>query len=280
MISLISFSANAYVVNSVTGEVTVRTGAKKAKATKGNKLTNDAVLSIPAGSSIKILDELTSTEYTSVSTGVMTVDELINESKNKARDNAAQVNSTVTLAAPRGKIAAANRVYRDKGMVTRSLNLFDEEGSKIEIDPEALAHLIAYTVYFGKETGDTSLCCSSIPDVIESENKEQDEFGFKLHNPMETPVYFNVLKFSGILERETDISPLGQPAGFYILPPGHTMWRTGNDNREVGEKHAVIACHYSFDIDALIEALNSIINDNKKIVIFPDYDLPVFVKVI
>lgn len=278
VISLISFATKAYIVNSVTGEVTVRIGEKISKVKKGDKLKKNTMLSIPVNALIKILDETTGKEYTSVTTGIITVDELITESSKEAKDNAAQVNSTVALAAPRGKVALEQRVYRDKGMVTRSLNQFDEEGSKIEIAPEALAQLIAYNVYFEKEAGDTSLFFRQIPDQNEPGYGSSEEFGFKLLNPLDTPVYFNVLKFYGITQRQAEISSLGQPGGFYILPSGHSIWRAGKEKRPFDERHVIVACHYSFDIDALVEALNTIINDDERMSNFPDINLPVFIK--
>lgn len=276
--SLLSFAANAYIVNSVTGNVKISSPGKIYKAVKGDTISQQDRLMIPAGGLIKILDEKSGIEYTSVSTGTMTVEKLIKESAQNAQDNAAQINSIVNFPAYREKAVAGSRVHREKGVVTRSLNLFDEDGAAIEISPEALAQLIAYTVYFGKETCDSTLLFSAIQNDYARNKNQTDEFGFKLGNPQKTPIYFNVLQFSGIIDRKAEISSLGQPGGFYILPSGHTMWRTHNAKIPFGQKHVVVACHYSFDIDALIDALNTIINDDSLITNFPDTTLPVFIK--
>ena len=58
------------------------------------------------------------------------------------------------------------------------------------------------------------------------------------------------------------------------------MWRTMDGTLPYGEKQVEVACHYSFDIDALIEALETIINDTNLITDFPDTSLPVFIKLI
>lgn len=277
-ISLLAFTADAFIVNSVTGNVKISSGGKISAAVKGDTLSKNDKISIPAGGLIKIFDETTSKEYTSVANGNMTVGELIAKSAENAKNNAAQINAIVNFPGQREKVAVGSRVHREKGMVTRSLNLFDEEGAAIEISPEALAQLIAYTVYFGKETCDSILRFTAFPNNYTQPYDSMNEFGFRLNNPLETPLYFNVLQFSGIVERKAEISSLGQPGGCYILPPGHTMWRTRNDEVPYGEKHVVVACHYSFDIDPLIEALNTIINDPNLITNFPDTTLPVFIK--
>lgn len=280
LLLLISLQAHPYyVVSSVIGMVKISSGNQISTATKGTKVSETDIVSIPEGGMIKIIDEETSKEYQSISTGNMTVEHLISASSKKASDNSSQLHSIMNFPSSRKKVTASY-VHRDRGMITRSLYLFDEEGASIEITPRDLARLVSYAAYFGKETSDTTLTYASFVDKPIPYDDSIRESGFRLHNPMETPVYFNVLKLSGIVDRQVEISPLGQPGGSYILPPGHTMWRTMDGNLPYGEKHVVVACHYSFDIDALIEALETIINDTNLITDFPDTSLPVFIKLI
>ena len=280
LLLLISLPANPYyVVSAVKGTVKISSGNQISTATNGTKVSKTDIVSIPEGGMIKIIDKENNKEYQSISTGNMTVENLISASLKKASDNTSQLHSIMNFPSSRKKVTASY-VHRDRGMITRSLFLFDEEGASIEIPSQDLARLVSYAAYFGKETSDTTLIYTSFVDKPIPYDGHIHESGFRLHNPMETPVYFNVLKISGIIDRQVEISPLGQPGGSYILPPGHAMWRTMDRNLPYGEKHVVVACHYSFDIDALIEALETIINDTNLITDFPDTSLPVFIKLI
>ncbi|MDE7411608.1 MAG: hypothetical protein K2M94_06180 [Paramuribaculum sp.] len=278
VISVLTVSANAYIIHSVNGNVKVSSGGKITSAIKGNYLKKSDLISVPEGGGIKILDESTKKIYTSVTSGNTSVENLISQSLEKAADNAGQLNSRLHFSARGEKVAVDSRVYREKGMVTRSLNLFDGGAANIEIAPDVLAQLIANTVYFDNVNGDSTLMFNPIHIDSILNTDTLAEFGFKLYNPLETPVYFNVLKFSGVNNRSAEISSLGQPGGFYILPAGQTMWRTRHDEVPYGEKHLIVACHYSFDIDSLIESLNRIINNDNLIINAPDSSLPVFIR--
>lgn len=273
-------AAATYIVHSLTGNVKISSSGKVSAAAKGDKLKASDLLSIPQGGSIEIRDDSDNKIYSSLKPGNLSVSMLISQSKAKAADNSANINSRLKFAERGKKATPGSRVYREKGMVTRSLNLFDSIASDIEIDPDALAQLIANTVYFGNVNGDSILNFSTLHLDAEPPAPTKPEIGFKLNNPLSTPVYFNVLRFSGVKERNADISPLGQPGGTYVLPAGQTMWRTQTGNFPYGEKHLLIGCHYSFDIDALIESLKKIINDDTLIINDPDPTLPVFIRMI
>lgn len=273
-------AANALKVHSVKGTVKVSSGGKISPVATGMILTKTDLLSIPEGASIEIRDEVNNTIYSSTTGGNTSVGMLIARSASKAGNNSANINSRLKFSERGKKVAVGSRVYREKGMVTRSLNLFDTEASDVEIAPEALAQLIANTVYFGNLNGDSTLVFSPLHIEAIPPVPEKNEIGFKLHNPLETPVYFNVLRISGVQKRVAEISPLGQPSGSYVLPAGQTMWRAQTGAFPYGEQHLIVACHYSFDIDALIEALNKIINDDMLIIEDPDPTLPVFIRVI
>lgn len=269
VIALTAISANAYVIYSVSGNVKVSLGGKISQAVKGAVLKKSDLVSIPDGASISIMDETTQRIYISQESGNTSVQELISKSI-KAANDAPQING-------RERGTPGSRIYREKGMVTRSLNLFDTVAANIEIEPDTLAQLIAHVVYFECVNADSTLNFVSAPIDTISNN---GGYGFKLYNPLETPIYFNVLKIVGVHNRIVEISKLGQPGGDYILPPGHTMMRTCGSTFPYGETHLVVACHYSFDIDALIDSLNKIINDDTLIIEDSDPNLPVFIRLI
>ncbi len=278
--SLCVYAAGEYVIHSVKGNIKVSSAGKISSCAKGDKLKPSDLLSIPEGASIEIRDEKDNKIYTSTKSGHTSVGMLISRSIQQSGDNAANINSRLKFSQRGKKVVPGSRVYREKGMVTRSLNLFDSVASNIEIAPDALAQLIANTVYFGNVNGDSTLNFSTLHIEVDPPAPEKNEIGFKLHNPLETPVYFNVLRFSGVKERNADISTLGQPAASYVLPAGQTMWRAQTGSFPYGEKHLLIACHYNFDIDALIESLKKIINDDMLIIDDPDPTLPVFIRLI
>lgn len=265
------------VVHSVTGNVKISSGGKISTLTKGSKLGKKDILSIPQNGILEIIDTQTNRIYKSIKSGHTSVGMIISCSESKAADNLSNINSRLKFSDRGKKVATGNRIYREKGMVTRTLNLFDPTAADVEISPDALAYLIANTVYFGNVNGDSTLNCTPLHIEANPPAEEKNEIGFKLHNPLHTPVYFNVLKFSGVKNRVAEISPLGHPSGCYILPGGQTMWRAQTGKFPYGERHIVIACHYSFNIDDLIDSINKIINDDMLIVNEPDYNLPAFI---
>ena len=56
---------------------------------------------------------------------------------------------------------------------------------------------------------------------------------------------------------EIDVSELGQPVGSYVILPGQTLARTQEKAPDSSQKHILIATHYYFSIDDLVEALRS-----------------------
>lgn len=275
---IISASAEL-VVHSIKGNVKISSGGKIAVLTQGRTVAKSDLLSIPEGGSVEILDKDSRSIYSSLKPGNISVDILIRQSGNKAADNSANINSRLKFT-ERGKKVEGSRIYREKGMISRSLNVFDSVASDIEILPDALAQLIANTVYFGNVNGDSTLNLAPLCIEANPPAPEKNEIGFRLHNPLTTPVYFNVLRFSGVKNRKAEISPLGQPAGTYVLPAGQTIWRSQTGSFPYGERHLIVGCHYSFDIDALVESLNKIINDDMLIIEDPDPTLPVFIRLI
>ena len=278
LLSLSYSVKSAYIVHSVNGKVKCSVKGKISNVEVGTILDPKNMLSIPPGASIQIKDDATNKLYSSVSSGNMLVSTLVNESSAKAGKHLQTINSALKLSGRGRTVKSDNRVYREKGMVTKSLNLFDKEAANIEISPDALALMIANTVYFDKFNGDSTLNFSNFLIDSNPSSQSRNDIGFKLNNPLETPVYFNILKFSGVKNRVAEISQLGQPEGFYVLPSKQTIWRTQNGDFPYGEHHLLIACHYSFNIDDLIEAINKVINNDSLIVNKPVSDIPVFIR--
>lgn len=288
----------AYVIHSVKGDVILTSRNKKIPAAKGVFIMPSDMLTIPQGAKIEIRNDANNTIYSSVRSGDMTVSSIIHESRALATDNSANINSRLKFA-DRGAVKSDGKVYREKGMVTRSACFFDSIASAIEINPAALAQLIANTVYFGDLRSDSTLNFAVIhpsleqrpstaspstednPEIQEETLQEESmtaDTGFYLSNPLTTPIYFNIIRISGIGSRKVEISPLGTPAASYVLPAGQSIIRTQASPLPYGEKHILVAAHYSYNVDQLLDALTEIINDDTKIINDPDPSLPIFIR--
>lgn len=70
------------------------------------------------------------------------------------------------------------------------------------------------------------------------------------------------------------ISELGQPSGSYVLLPSQTISREQLTPLPTDERHILIMTHFHFDIDKLIEQIESITKSNEAGI--PDSSLKVY----
>lgn len=183
--------------------------------------------------------------------------------------------------------------------MTRSMAAFDSTASVI-IRPNVMAQLLAYMIDSNETDSDSTLNFAMIPhrsaEVAGDAGKAGKgasrssaqsatrrpaapaEYGFKLHNPLKTPIYFNVIQVSGLERRRADISPLGSPFGAYIILPGQTISRTLSYPVPSDERHYVVAANYGFEIDDLTRDLERILNDGSALKATPDDELSIFVR--
>lgn len=258
-----------YRVHSVKGIVTITSAGKSSTATKGDKVLPSDMVNIPEGAVLEVINDINNTIYTSTASGKMTLTRLMLDSKSKAADNAAAVNSRLKFA---GRSAAdkSNHVYAERGMVKRSLASFDPEASTMMVNPEALARRVASALGSSHASCDTTLNFSA---AIPGENA-----AFSLRNTLSSPVYFNIIRLTE--DGKAEISPLGQPSGSYILLPGQSMSRADNSPIPSTEKQLLVATHYNFDIDELLEALSAALKSESpaEAAPQPELNLPVFVR--
>lgn len=232
-----------YIVHSVSGKVTITSSGKKSPAEAGRRIAPSDMVVIPEGAVIEILNDVNNIIYTSTTTGELSFNRLILDAKAHAADNSANINSRLNFTGRRVS-DRKNRVYSETGMVKRTQSAFDPEASNMTVNPTALAHSIVSAVRQGAVNPDSTLIFSATSGPGQS---------FTLENPLESPVYFNVLRFG---EGSADISPLGLPSASFVLLPGQSLSRSQRSPVPEGERHIVVATHYSYDIDALLEALS------------------------
>ena len=243
ILSSVAASAH-YTVHNVVGNVTVESGGKSSALTKGMTLKPTDQIVIPSGGKVEILNTVDKRIYSSIKTGKTSVRRLLIDARGVASDNSANVASRMQLGRKEPK--GDQKVYVEKGMVRRSLAVYDPEGDGMELDAATLGACLAGLIKEGK-----LVSADESPVTLTSERLRDGGLGFKVENTLSFPVYFNIirLKGDGVLE----ISPLGQPAGSYVLLPRQTMSREHFPAIRQEEKHLIIMANCQYDIDRVIE---------------------------
>lgn len=242
---ILSAAAQNYTIYSVTKGVKVETGGKTVAAEEGMALKPSDLFIIPAGGTVAIHDKTSGDIYTSVSTGKVSVTKLKIEATRSAANKAGNILSGVNarFGGPTG--TSGGRVYVEKGMVNRSLTVYDPDGDNVEMEPATLARYIA-TQLLARNS-------DSMPVDVSFGATGDEGLFFRLENSLEYPVYFNVLRMK---DREVEISPLGQPSGTYVVLPRQALQREHLSGIPEGEAHVIVLTPCQYELDAVIEQVN------------------------
>lgn len=259
IVFLISSMEAHYIVHSNSEGVQIESSGNRVSAKKGMEVKANDYVIIPEGMEIEIYNDLDKNIYKSVSTGKISVTRLMIESKKTASDNSKNVASRLRLS----KNNADNegeRIYVEKGMVRRSLEVFDPEANNIQVDSKTLAKKIV-DFFQSPAEGDTSNI------AVEINNSASDSAGvyFKIVNTLNFPVYFNILKISDQQKennQRVEISSLGQPDGSYVLLPGQSLMKESIYNLPRDEKHLLVVTHFRYDLDEVVDETNNLINNH------------------
>ncbi len=246
-----------YSIHSVSGKVKVESGGKRQECVKGMSLKASDYLIIPAGGKVKIYNDLDKVIYSSVSDGKISVTRLMIDAREAASDNRGNVTSRLRF----GKKSSPGnkRLYVEKGMVKRSLGRHDPEGEKIVADPGAIARHIASRLFSTEEFKPDIL-----PAKVEKETPSEGGMRFKVWNTLDFPIYFNIVKVvRNASKTRISISEVGQPAGLYVLLPGQTLSREHFVPVPENEKHLMVMTHSQFDVDDMIEQLETYLNEGE-----------------
>lgn len=238
-----------YSLHSVSDGVMVESAGKRSAAQKGMTVKPSDHLIIPKGGKVEIYNDLDKRIYTSVSDGTISVTRLLIDARSAASDNRGNVTSRLRF----GKKSSSSdrRLYVEKGMVKRSLGVYDPEGEKIVADPGVIARFIA-----SRLDGGSGQLCDSMPASTVHKKLPDGGISFDVRNTLGFPVYFNIVKINPKNEKRTvSISEVGQPTGIYVLLPDQTLGRGHYHSLPEDEIHLMVMTHCQFDIDEMIEEL-------------------------
>lgn len=236
-----------YSIHSVTGNVTIESSGKSESAVKGKQVKATDYIVIPKGGKIEIYNDLDKRIYASIQEGKVSVTRLLIEAKRMASDNSANVAAHLRFGK---KNNSGDKVYVEKGMVRRSLAVYDPQGNNIEIDAQALGGYLASVIKSGK----LPMVSAEEKDMVKSKNNAEG-LGFCFENKFSFPIYFNVIKVGEGENPTIEISRLGQPAGSYVILPGQTLSRHDPVGDEGGDREWLMMTHCQYDVDAVIEEI-------------------------
>lgn len=259
LIFLITSSSIAwahYSIHSASSGVEIESSGKKSPAKTGDEVKANDFLIIPEGEEVEIYNDLDKNIYKSVTSGKISVTRLMIEAKKQASDNSKNVASRLRLkknnAADEGE-----KIYVEKGMVRRSLAVFDPEAENIQMNSKTLGQLIAKFI-----SSADSAAFQSVDVEFSKGDIDSTGIFFRVVNRQEFPVYFNVLKYDSVPNsenRKMEISMLGQPDGNYVLLPGQAITRESFSMIPDGQKHLVVVTHFRYDLDEVVdETANSL----------------------
>ena len=260
----------AFVVHSITGNVTVIKGGTSRPLKKGEKVAPGDNVNIPADGTLEIINDVNNTIYTSTSSGTYSVSRMLLDAKSKAADNSTALKDRLRFGSKSDSGSSdKSKVYVETGMVKRSMATFDPSASGLTIDPKSLAHHITDIVKGGNRL------TSKIP-VSLKHNNDTTGMAFTLSNTFDFPIYFNVIKISGTdMDKKADISNIGQPIGTYVLQPEQSITRTSPQIINNDERHIIVITHCQYDIDMLLEQVNLQLSSHSTDE--PEIDIPVYV---
>lgn len=273
IILLLTFGVNTamahYSLFTVVGDVQVESGGKTMKATKGQAVKATDLIIIPQGGKVEILNDLDKRVYTSIKPGKISVTKLMIEARGVAADNGANVASRMNLGRKSQK--GAEKVYVEKGMVRRSLATYDPEGDQMEMNAETLGRYVASRFY-----GGTLSSGEDAPVPVESRRLSEGGLGFRMENTLQFPIYFNIIKISKGGKEGVDISPLGQPAGSYVVLPLQTLSREHFPMLDENEEQILVMTNCQYDVDKVIEEIVKAL-DAPDLSTSNDSSLPVYI---
>lgn len=237
-----------YSVQSASNGVKIKSGMSQKAATAGTQLRGSDVLVIPAGGKVEVLNTANKKIFSSTTTGEVSVFDLV-MSANKAAGNHA---GTVARRLNFGKAESKNqgKVFKETGMVRRSLAVYDPDGQSMEMDAVTLGRMLAAQI-----AGGDTIHCNAFPVTFEHSKNTGIGLFFNVENTLDYPVYFNIVKVVPGAEPTVEISRIGQPTGCYVLLPEQSMSRRHNPMVDAAERHILIMAPCQFDIDQVMDEM-------------------------
>lgn len=251
-----------YSLHDFKGDVKVIQKNVKVPATKGMSLKAPDYIVIPQGAWVQIFTTMGSKIYKSTEHGTFKVTDIIFNAGRDAKDHGRNINRGMALG---GKRKKDNPIYVDKGIVMRSLAVFDPDAQNLTVDPEIMAQVVINTMV--NNTRD------ELPMPIITEINDTT-LSFNVANSLNFHIYFNILKIDES-ERVASVSRLGLPIGTYVLPPNNTMTRTCIPDKTNGVHNIIVMTFFPYNTNDLIENLNRLLRTGGGFKNLPE-DTPVF----
>lgn len=260
-------SAQSYTIRSVSGHVIIDTAGKHKTAAAGSRLRNTDCLIIPANGFVEIHNPLDNKIYKSVSTGYLAVGTVMAEAQKAATDNGGNIGARFNFGKSSG--SEPQKLYAQKGLVTRALSVFDPESAGSLMDNDILSEYVVASIRNKSDDSD-------LPIEFSHESLNNGGLRFSVFNNMDVPVYFNVIRISGSDTPQVEISQLGQPEGTYVLLPNQSLQREHRNALSPTDHHLLVLTPLLFDINSLLNAVAAKLSQNQNLK--ENQDIPIFVR--
>lgn len=257
-----------YTLYSFTGNITITQAGKQVTPEKGMKVNASDQIDIPQGAKVEIYNSATKEIFSSSVAGKNSVMGIMLDARKQASKTAGAINDRMRFSAGGGN--PDTRLYTE-GLVKRSMQVYDPGAESLVVEPRALALHIANALLAPQ-----TLASSAIPTPVAHSHLDGGGMQFRVENVLGFPIYLNVVKIRETSLGSVEISELGQPMGSYVVLPGQAIAREHFAGLDPAESHILVITHCRFDIDELIEHINTIFseNDNEQ----PDSNLPVYLR--
>lgn len=257
-----------YTLYSFTGNITITQAGKQVTPEKGMKVNASDQIDIPQGAKVEIYNSATKEIFSSSGAGKNSVMGIMLDARKQASKTAGAINDRMRFSAGGGN--PDTRLYTE-GLVKRSMQVYDPGAESLVVEPRALALHIANALLAPQ-----TLESSAIPTPVAHSHLDGGGMQFRVENVLGFPIYLNVVKIRETSLGSVEISELGQPMGSYVVLPGQAIAREHFAGLDPAESHILVITHCRFDIDELIEHINTIFseNDNEQ----PDSNLPVYLR--
>lgn len=184
----------ALQIYKVKGDVTVTKGKQNVKAARRAEVAASDRLTIPAGASVDILDTDSHRIFSSVTSGKMTVKDLMKEAEAHAADITRNINRKVIAA------VADNAGQKRSGY--DALGMAIHETDAIAYPPVTLPEGVSYLSYLmssAQESDSPHQSFISLKTVALGSGSDATDspFNFVLKNSMSRPLYFNIIGKDG-----------------------------------------------------------------------------------
>ncbi len=269
LLCIVSMTAQ-YSLHSASTGVKVKSGTNISLAKVGTTLHSSDRLIIPDGGKVEIINSGNKKIYASTACGEISVFDLVINANKSAQNHASTVANRLNF----GKSASSktsSTVFREAGMVRRSMAQFDPEAIGMEMDAATMGKYIAAKLVKGAKIESND----SIPIAFSHSMNVDCGLEFQLTNNLEYPIYYNVVKVTCGENPTVELSRLGQPAGCYALLPQQAVMRRDLIKVPEGERHLLIMtpCHY--DIDKVLDEARRALDDRSLLTSLPE-QLPVY----